>query len=80
MATYTSSNRYRLSVANTTANRVAYTTRSYYQYTSKQGDTFQIIASKILNDGTRYWEIADFNPQIQWPDVIPAGTTIRIPR
>ena len=80
MATYTSSNRYRLSVANTTADRVAYTSRTYYQYTTKQGETFQILASKLLNDGTRYWEIADFNPQVQWPDAIPAGTIIRIPR
>ena len=79
MANYTVSNRYRLSNGGRIAERVANPGGSYYQYTSREGDTFSILAAKVLNDSSRYWEIADINPQIQWPDVIPTGTVLRIP-
>jgi nucleoid-associated protein YgaU len=79
MAVYKNSNRYRLSNGNRTADRVGYTSVSYYQYTSVDGDTFERLAARVLNDPTRYWEIADINPQVEWPDAIPVGTVLRIP-
>lgn len=79
MAFYKSSSRYRLSSGGMLADRVDEESKVYYQYISRQGDTFQTLASRLLNDGSRYWEIADINPQVQWPDVIPTGTVLRIP-
>ncbi len=38
-----------------------------------------MIASKIFNDPTQYWRVADINPQVKFPDIIPAGTVIRLP-
>lgn len=79
MATYSLSSRYRASNGGRTADRVTQPNTNYYQYTSRQGDTFLILAAKVLNDSSRYWEIADINPQVQWPDEIPTGTVLRIP-
>jgi nucleoid-associated protein YgaU len=79
MAIYRTSSRYRLSDGGRLASRTDQKETRYYQYVSKQGDTFTLLASRILNDGSRYWEIADINPQIEWPDAIPVGTVIRIP-
>lgn len=79
MASYRSSSRYRLSSGGMLAERVDEESTVYYQYISRQGDTFQVLAARLLNDGNRYWEIADINPQVQWPDVIPTGTVLRIP-
>lgn len=79
MAIYKSSSRYRLSDNGRFANRVPTETTRYYQYVAKDGDTFTLIASRIFNDPSRYWEIADINPQVEWPDRIPVGTVLRIP-
>lgn len=79
MANYTVSSRYRLSNGGRIADRVTKNSGNYYQYTSREGDNFSILASKVLNDSSRYWEIADINPQVQWPDIIPTGTVLRIP-
>ena len=51
----------------------------YSLYTLKEGDTIEILANKLLGDPSRYWEIADMNPQVkfQW-DLVP-GDSIRIP-
>lgn len=54
-------------------------TTSYSKYVSREGDTFEILATRLYNDPTQYWRIADMNPQVKFPDVIPAGTTIRLP-
>lgn len=79
MATYQKSSRYRISNGGRLADRVASESTTYYQYTSRDGDTFVKLASRVFNDPTRYWEIADINPQVEWPDVIPTGTVLRIP-
>ena len=79
MAIYKTSSRYRLSNGGRLAERVSYKETKYYQYVTRENDTFELIAAKVLNDGTRYWEIADINPQIEWPDRIPLGTILRIP-
>ena len=47
-------------------------------YTTIEEDTtFEIIAGKLLNDNTRYADIAELNPGIEEP--IAAGTKIKIP-
>jgi nucleoid-associated protein YgaU len=79
MASFRTSSRYRLSSGGMLAERVDQEARVYYQYVSRQNDTFQLLAAKLLNDSNRYWEIADINPQVQWPDVIPTGTVLRMP-
>jgi nucleoid-associated protein YgaU len=52
---------------------------NYYLYTTKTGDSFDLIASRIMNDPERYWEIADLNSHVPFPDEIPIGTVLRIP-
>lgn len=79
MAAYRNSSRYRLVSGGILASRVPLQNVNYYQYISNEGDSFDSIAAKILGDGKRYWEIADINPQIVWPDVIPVGTVLRLP-
>lgn len=79
MATYKTTSRYELTASGRYAVRKPQEIINYVLYTSKDGDTFDLLASKHLGDSTRYWEIADINPQVEWPDRIPTGTTIRIP-
>lgn len=79
MAIYKNSSRYRISGDGRVAERVPAEATRYYQYVTKDGDSFILIASKLFNDPSRYWEIADINPQIEWPDRIPVGTVLRIP-
>ena len=80
MAVYKNTSRYELATDGRTANRKRKSSVTYSTYMSREGDTFDLLASRFLNDPERYWEIADINPQVQWPDRIPVGTTIRIPR
>lgn len=79
MAIYKTTARYELSPSGKYAVRKPRDVVEYVVYSSRDGDTFDLLASKFLGDSTRYWEIADINPQIEWPDRIPTGTTIRIP-
>lgn len=55
-------------------------TGSYSLYTVKQGDTMENIAARQLGDPRRYWEIADVNPQVQFPWDISPGDAIRVPK
>ena len=79
MATYLSTDRYTLSSDRQFANRKEPEAVKYAVYTSREGDTFDLLAIKFMSDYSRYWEIADINPHIQWPDRIPVGSKIRIP-
>jgi nucleoid-associated protein YgaU len=51
----------------------------YTPYTSREGDTFEGLAIRIYQDPLQYWRIADANPQLKFPDRIPAGTYLRLP-
>jgi hypothetical protein len=77
--TYLSTDRYALDASGQTASRNKFVGGAYDVYTSVQGDTFMKLSMRLLNDQSRYWEIADINPQVQWADEIPVGTLIRIP-
>lgn len=53
---------------------------TYDVYVTKDGDSFDRLAARVFGDSTQYWRIADLNPQIAFPDFIPIGTYLRIPR
>lgn len=76
---YLSTDRYSLDASGQTASRNKFIATTYEVYIATQGETFMNLSIKFLNDQSRYWEIADINPQVQWPDQIPVGTLIRIP-
>lgn len=84
MAQFLSSSRYKLnqgpgdSVVGSTR-KPQYGTR-YYLHVAKESDTFDLLALQVLGDPSLWWKIADLNPHVPFPSVIPAGTTIRLPR
>lgn len=61
------------------AKRKYFNNKKYYTYTTKEGDSFDLIAHRVFQDPERFWEIADLNPHVPFPDEIPVGTTLRIP-
>lgn len=56
-----------------------YSTQSYYTIVSEDGDTFQSLAQRHLNNPSLYWKLADVNKTVRYPDAIPAGTVLNIP-
>jgi nucleoid-associated protein YgaU len=54
-------------------------TVEYTAYTAREGDTFEGLAMRIYRDPSQYWRVADANPQVKFPDRIPAGTYLRLP-
>lgn len=80
MAIYTASSRYELTNNGQLAAPKTQDSTSYYQYISREGDSFERIAARLFNNGTRYWEIAQLNPHVYFPGDIPVGTVLRIPR
>lgn len=42
-------------------------------------ETLQDIAYRAYGDPELWWHIADNNPDVLYPDNIPAGTVLRIP-
>lgn len=52
----------------------------FERYTSRQDDSFDVIAQKLFGNPQEYWRIADLNPQVKFPDVIDVGTVLRIPK
>lgn len=79
MAGYTSIDRYVLTDDRRFAEKKPRETVRFMVYVSRQGDSFERLAAIYLNDSSRYWEIADINPHVEWPDLIQDGTSIRIP-
>ena len=51
----------------------------YITHVVKSNESFSSLAGKYLNNEKLYWYIADQNPQIRFPDLIPVGTIVRIP-
>jgi len=52
---------------------------NYTTFTTTSAETFELIAVRVFRDATQYWQIADLNPHVKFPDHIPVGTIIRIP-
>jgi nucleoid-associated protein YgaU len=53
---------------------------SYRVHIARDGDSFERLSSKYLGAPIFYWKIAELNPHVPFPDQIPVGTQIRIPR
>lgn len=51
----------------------------YYTVIAMDGQTMQEIAAQHLGDPSLYWRLADVNPQVAYPDEVPAGTRLRLP-
>lgn len=60
--------------------RSAAITPSYSVYVTRDGDSFESLASQFLGAPVFYWKLADINPQVLFPDYIPVGTVLRIPQ
>lgn len=56
-----------------------YTSDSYYTVITYQDETFASLAYSHLKNSTMYWKIADLNRDLSYPDIIPAGTPIKVP-
>ena len=72
MAAYNTFDRYTVDTTGQSASRVP-------RSTCKATDTLETIAARQLGDESRYWEIADINPQIKFPLDITLGTVLRLP-
>ena len=55
-------------------------TTQFMAYISRDGDSFEKLAAKYLGGPIFFWRIAELNPHVPFPDQIPIGTRIRIPR
>lgn len=53
---------------------------NFTTYVTVAGDSFDRIANRVFSDPMRWWEIADINQHVPFPESIPVGTTLRIPR
>lgn len=45
----------------------------------REGERLDHLASRYYDDPEMWWVIADANPEIFYPENIPAGTVVRIP-
>jgi hypothetical protein len=77
------SSRYKTSYAQDATTTISvrsstYPTR-YTYHVSSDGESFESIATWAFGDPERWWEIADINSQVRYPNFIPTGTIIRIP-
>lgn len=52
----------------------------YGVHVAQIGDRFDRLAAEHLGDPELYWAIANANPELFYPDEIPPGTVLRIPR
>ncbi|HOW51749.1 MAG TPA: tail protein X [bacterium] len=55
------------------------TTLRYYEYTTADGDRWDLIAYRYYNDPNRMDEIIKANPEVLLYTVLPAGLKLRIP-
>lgn len=49
-------------------------------YRVVQGDRFDIIANAAYGDPELWWHIADANPEVFYPDDLPIGVILKVPR
>lgn len=61
------------------ATPTVYATDAYQSIVTQQNETFASLANDFLNSPNLYWKLADINKNLGYPDVIPAGTTIKVP-
>jgi hypothetical protein len=51
----------------------------WHPYQVIDGDRYDLIALRAYADASKWWWIADSNPEILCPDPLPAGVIIRVP-
>jgi len=51
----------------------------YFIYEWVETDRLDLLAKKFLGDSSLWWKILDINPEIINPQVLSAGTQLRIP-
>lgn len=60
--------------------RLPYPYQFYYStYVVVEGDRLDILASRFLGDPEQWWRLALANPELDYPDELTAGQTLRIP-
>lgn len=59
--------------------RLVTKSQPYLTHVTESNESFTTLAGKYLSNEKLYWYIADQNPQIRYPDLIPVGTLVRIP-
>lgn len=80
MTTYYSlGSRYRVDDNNQTASRVGTVKGQYRTHRVRAGDRIDTIAHQAFGDASRWWEIADLNPQIKFPLDLTPGDVLRVP-
>jgi nucleoid-associated protein YgaU len=52
---------------------------SFSYYTVLEGDRFDLIANRVYGIPDYWWKIANANPEVFYPDMLVAGSIIRIP-
>lgn len=45
----------------------------------QQGARLDLLADRFLGDPGLWWQIADANPELPYPDALEPGTMVRIP-
>lgn len=65
--------------ARSISQRITTKSQPYITHVTQSNESFSSLAAKYLNNEKLYWYIADQNPQVRFPDLIPVGTLIRIP-
>lgn len=53
---------------------------NYRVHIARDGDSFELLSTLYLGSPIFFWRIAELNPHVPFPDQIPVGTQIRIPR
>lgn len=76
---YTQATETRNGVTTNVAVSSKFETKNFFSVIIEEGQSMQYLAALHLNDPTLYWKIADINPNIVFPDKLPAGTLIKIP-
>jgi hypothetical protein len=58
---------------------VAITGLDYAFYQAEGGDRLDRLAQRLYGDATKWWVIADMNPELTWPGTLEPGTILRLP-
>jgi hypothetical protein len=46
---------------------------------AREGDSLQLLATTLLGDPGRWWELADANPQVRYPFDLKMGDILVVP-
>ena len=53
--------------------------KEYYEYITKEGDRWDLIAYQFYGDATMYEPIIVANPEVPIIPILPSGIKLRIP-